>query len=88
MGGFPKWSGEKIGNINTALMILSLVITVFSFLLFVDYEWCPVLFKNNTVRRRETEPTDAIPGNVIVKFSIQDKILFILSTIILHSISK
>ena len=30
-------------------MILSLVITVFSFLLFVDYEWCHVLFKNNTV---------------------------------------
>ena len=53
MGGFQKWSGEKIGNINTALMILSLVITVFSFLLFVDYEWCPVLFKNNTVTGRE-----------------------------------
>ena len=34
-------------------MILSLVITVFSFLLFVDYEWCPVLFKNNTVTGRE-----------------------------------
>ena len=38
-------------NIYTAFMIISLVITVFSFLLFVDYEWCPVLFKNNTVRR-------------------------------------
>ena len=37
---------------------------------------------------REAEPTDTFPGNVIVKFSIQDKILFILSTIILHSISK
>ena len=30
-------------------MMISLVITVFSFLLFVDYEWCQVLFYNNTV---------------------------------------
>ena len=50
--------GENSGEyIYTALMIVSLVITVFSFLLFVDYEWCPVLFKNNTVTRRKGEIT-------------------------------
>ena len=38
--------------------------------------------------KKAGDGTDAIPGNVIVKFSIQDKILFILSTITLHSISK
>ena len=31
---------------------------------------------------------DLIPGSGIVKFAIQDKILFLLSTITLHSISK
>ena len=39
------------------MMMISLVITVFSFLLFVDYEWCPVLFKNNTVTRKERRST-------------------------------
>ena len=38
------------GLVVVVLIITSLVITVFSFLLFVDYEWCHVLFKNNTVR--------------------------------------
>ena len=37
------------GLVVVVLIITSLVITVFSFLLFVDYEWCHVLFKNNTV---------------------------------------
>ena len=37
------------GLVVVVFIISSLIITVFSFLLFVDYEWCPVLFKNNTV---------------------------------------
>ena len=37
------------GLIVVVFIITSLIITVFSFLLFVDYEWCHVLFKNNTV---------------------------------------
>jgi len=36
------------GLIVVVFIISSLIITVFSFLLFVDYEWCHVLFKNNT----------------------------------------
>merc|ERR1712241_547090 len=36
------------GMIVVVFIISSLIITVFSFLLFVDYEWCHVLFKNNT----------------------------------------
>ena len=39
------------GLIVVVFIITSLIITVFSFLLFVDYEWCHVLFKNNTVRK-------------------------------------
>ena len=47
---------RKERNIDSGLVVVvfiitSLIITVFSFLLFVDYEWCPVLFKNNTVIR-------------------------------------
>ena len=37
------------GLVVVVFIITSLIITVFSFLLFVDYEWCHVLFKNNTV---------------------------------------
>jgi len=36
------------GLVVVVFIITSLIITVFSFLLFVDYEWCHVLFKNNT----------------------------------------
>merc|ERR1719297_272336 len=36
------------GLIVVVFIITSLIITVFSFLLFVDYEWCHVLFLNNT----------------------------------------
>ena len=39
------------GLIVVVFIITSLIITVFSFLLFVDYEWCHVLFKNNTVSK-------------------------------------
>ena len=41
------------GLVVVVFIISSLIITVFSFLLFVDYEWCPVLFKNNTVTGRD-----------------------------------
>ena len=37
------------GLVVVVFIITSLIITVFSFLLFMDYEWCHVLFKNNTV---------------------------------------
>ena len=37
------------GLIVVVVITTSLIITVFSFLLFVDYEWCQVLFSNNTV---------------------------------------
>ena len=48
---------RKERNIDSGLVVVvfiitSLIITVFSFLLFVDYEWCPVLFKNNTVNKK------------------------------------
>ena len=38
------------GLVVVVFIISSLIIITFSFLLFVDYEWCHVLFKNNTVR--------------------------------------
>ena len=37
------------GLVVVVCIISSLIILTFSFLLFVDYEWCHVLFKNNTV---------------------------------------
>ena len=37
------------GLVVVVCIISSLIVIVFSFLLFVDYEWCHVLFKNNTV---------------------------------------
>ena len=37
------------GLVVVVFIISSLIILTFSFLLFVDYEWCHVLFKNNTV---------------------------------------
>ena len=42
------------GMMDSGLVVVlcitsSLIILTFSFLLFVDYEWCHVLFKNNTV---------------------------------------
>ena len=37
------------GMVVVVFIISSLIIITFSFLLFVDYEWCHVLFKNNTV---------------------------------------
>ena len=37
------------GLVVVVIIISSLIVTTFSFLLFVDYEWCHVLFKNNTV---------------------------------------
>ena len=33
-------------------IIVSLFVILFYLLLFVKYEWCPVLFKNNTVSIR------------------------------------
>ena len=49
------------GLIVVVFIISSLIITVFSFLLFVDYEWCHVLFKNNTVIKLDSyqlKPSD------------------------------
>ena len=37
------------GMVVVILIITCLIIITFSFLLFVDYEWCHVLYKNNTV---------------------------------------
>ena len=37
------------GLVVVVCIISCLIILTFSFLLFVDYEWCHVLFKNNTV---------------------------------------
>ena len=37
------------GLVVVVCIISSLIILTFSFLLFVDYEWCHVLFMNNTV---------------------------------------
>ena len=39
------------GLIVVVFIISSLIIITFSFLLLVDYEWCHVLYKNNTVSR-------------------------------------
>ena len=38
------------GLVVVVFIISFLIIIVFSFLLFVEYEWCHVLFKNNTVK--------------------------------------
>ena len=37
------------GLVVVVFIISSLIIITFSFLLLVDYEWCQVLYKNNTV---------------------------------------
>ena len=37
------------GLVVVVCIILVLLTSVFSFLLLVDYEWCHVLFRNNTV---------------------------------------
>ena len=37
------------GLVVVVFIISSLIIITFSFLLLVDYEWCHVLYKNNTV---------------------------------------
>ena len=37
------------GLVVVVFIISSLLIITFSFLLLVDYEWCHVLYKNNTV---------------------------------------
>ena len=39
------------GLVVVVFIISSLIIITFSFLLLVDYEWCHVLYKNNTVSR-------------------------------------
>ena len=46
--------GGQAGLMDSGLLVVVsiitfLLLTVFSFLLFVDYEWCHVLYKNNTV---------------------------------------
>ena len=38
------------GLVVVVCVLLILLTTVFSFLLLVEYEWCHVLFRNNTVR--------------------------------------
>lgn len=40
------------GLVVVVCVLLILLTTVFSFLLLVEYEWCHVLFKNNTVSFR------------------------------------
>ena len=37
------------GLLVVVCIILVLLTSVFSFLLLVEYEWCEVLFRNNTV---------------------------------------
>ena len=37
------------GLVVVVCIILVLLTSVFSFLLLVEYEWCHVLFRNNTV---------------------------------------
>ena len=38
------------GLLIVVCIILVLLTSVFSFLLLVEYEWCNVLFRNNTVK--------------------------------------
>merc|ERR1711915_691016 len=46
--GSIKSSMMDSGLIIVIIIIVSLLLITFSFLIFVDYEWCHVLYKNNT----------------------------------------
>ena len=46
---FPLSGIFDSGLLVVVCIILVLLTSVFSFLLLVEYEWCEVLFKNNTV---------------------------------------
>ena len=54
------------GLVVVVFIITSLIITVFSFLLFVDYEWCHVLFKNNTVAAMLLSSIDCKVSGVVL----------------------
>ena len=53
MGGI-RGSMVDSGLIVIIIIIVSLVLITFSFLIFVDYEWCHVLYNNNTVCTKYT----------------------------------